>query len=360
MKTLFITRPINPPWTEGTKNLIRQIIELSDDYYYLSSETKQQALHVYSGNSWGLQNKLRLLVFLIISRRLHQFDQFVLAFSPSQFTAQILALICRWRNPRARIVQFIPSLPQSINQHELSRILVTNRYIVISDTTYYKISKHLQGQSISIFKLRPFINPQLNYTITTKDILSNPTVVYPGEYSSRLQAFPLILDIIKCVVSQRPNIHFVLACRIFSAEEQSVEKQITNWAQQHGYSQNITQLNETPKIFDLIGNASIVIFPAVTMGNKFDIPLVLIESLFFNTPVLISDIQPLAELYKHDHALQKEFTLPLQPSVWCQKIINLLDKPHNLHSTDRLKHYVQQHFMLAQQANKLVDFLDGK
>ena len=67
----------------------------------------------------------------------------------------------------------------------------------------------------------------------------------------------------------------------------------------------------------------LVIFPATTMQGKFNLPLVLIESLACGTPVVISPISPISEYSKH-----KGFITPSVNTAvaFMEAIRNTLDK----------------------------------
>lgn len=88
---------------------------------------------------------------------------------------------------------------------------------------------------------------------------------------------------------------FIFASRIRKKKDKIFEEKIKSEAENRGLVKYITFLNTVQDMIRLISEIDINIYPVATMERKFDLPLVLIESLAAGKPILYSDIPPLNE-----------------------------------------------------------------
>jgi len=180
-------------------------------------------------------------------------------------------------------------------------------------------------------------------------------ILYPGEYSARLKSFPLLTDIMIPLLKKTKGLELVFACRIFSSKELKIEKKIINLASQNGIGKKCVFLNYVKDISKLIKNSDLIIFPAEQMRGKFDIPLVLIESLMLGKIVLVSDINPLEEIYKYDKGLSKELVIPNKIELWQDKIKKALKMDRK---SDMIKYFQKNFSFDAKKIKNLINFIN--
>ncbi|MBM4372072.1 MAG: glycosyltransferase [Deltaproteobacteria bacterium] len=82
--------------------------------------------------------------------------------------------------------------------------------------------------------------------------------------------------------------------------------------------------NELERMEDLVAAATVQVLPAESLFAKMDIPLVLLESLREEVPVVIADVLPLAELLERPVGLAVS---PAAPARLAEAVLTLLDSP---------------------------------
>lgn len=354
MKTLFVTRPLDPPWNEGTKNLFSQIVPLHSHFSSLTSAPTSNSLNIYKSPQWNTKNKLILTKHLTFNPQMKEFDQFVFAFSPNAFNIRILSNIVKKRFSSKRIIQFIPSLDPQL---DLKKMLIGDKFIVISNFTHDRLVQAKVDPS-NILLLNPFVNTGMldTFVSTAQTHETNKiNILYLGEYSKRLGSFPFLYQLGKKLLATYPNVTLTLACRLFSKEDQKQENIVKNSLAEQGFENRVSFLNFVPEVYQLIQDSTFMVFPATHMGDKFDIPLVLLESLYLNKPTFVSNIAPLPEAYKFDQELAHKYVLENDVNLWLDAIAHEIKKPQ--HTTQTLQTYVNTHFSLPPQQDKIVSFL---
>ena len=122
----------------------------------------------------------------------------------------------------------------------------------------------------------------------------------------------------------RSDAHFVFACRIKQDLSRLEEQRIRVWINERGLERRVHFFNELDRIHHLVAAATVQVLPAESLYAKMDIPLVLLESLREEVPVVIADILPLAELLERPVGL----TVPPEaPSQLAEAVLELLDSP---------------------------------
>ena len=70
-----------------------------------------------------------------------------------------------------------------------------------------------------------------------------------------------------------------------------------------GLSDHVVYTDPVPDMPSLYNLADVVVFPILTMGLKFDVPLAVVEAMACAKPVVISDLPLLAEFSSAENAV---------------------------------------------------------
>jgi len=311
-KILLISRAISSPRDEWTKNIMKWIVDTRPaqvDFFTNKENAYKHWFTVYTENSIWLWQKMRLFFFLLFKANLKTYDNIVIWFSPSKVMIVIFKLLFLLKNfSKDHLIQFIPSLRKWC---EVSNLLLSKRVITISDYTADLLEKSWIEDILSINPFSLSLSSWLDEeTAYRKNKISydetKKYVLYLGEYSERVGSFPLLTDIISSKLSESDDIVFILACRIFSEKEKAYEWTIKN---KFAWDKRVIFMNHVPKIYGLIAMVDACVFPWKSAGNKFDIPLVLLEWLMMWKHTFVSDYPPFNEVYKYDKSLAKKYLL---------------------------------------------------
>ncbi len=132
---------------------------------------------------------------------------------------------------------------------------------------------------------------------------SDFVITYPGEYL-RLGDMDTIVKTIIQISSQIKSMKLVLACRIRNKQEADKKLEIIQTFKEAGLESSVIYTDTVADMAALFNLSDIVMFPAEKMSRgKFVIPLAVIEAMACAKPVIISDIDELAELSQNNNLL---------------------------------------------------------
>lgn len=310
---LIISKPLSPPWNDSGKNLVKDLL----------NHTTKNRYHVFSHQGYSF-NKKNIITEQIdtnekksrpsyiqkskILLRLLKPDPHIniyhFFFTPNILTSLFARFAIRFKNKKT--IQNISSSPK--NYKKLKNLIFADRIIVLSE---YNKQKLLENGVRNVTKINPGIElkdskPQIAYSSLKKvsiDLSNKPVVLFPGDYEFS-KAHSTILECMLNVLREIPNLKFVFACRIKTNQTKKIEILVKSKVKNMGISKSVIFLNEVENMQELIRMCDLVIFPAKSLYAKMDIPLVLIESLFEQKPIVISDIPPLNEIMKAEAGIK--------------------------------------------------------
>jgi glycosyltransferase involved in cell wall biosynthesis len=125
---------------------------------------------------------------------------------------------------------------------------------------------------------------------------SDIVVFYGGSYY--LEGWETLRDAILSACKAERRIKFILACRLVFAEDIVKKTRIQAAAEREGFKDRVVFLDSVENIAELLALSDIGIFPPTKMWGKSEIPMILLEALAMEKPIVISDIPPLNEIMK--------------------------------------------------------------
>lgn len=305
----FATRPIGPPWDEASKNLVFQIVQNLDTFSFVlltyagenklldkSTVIEKKIYSRAKSRQVTLGQKLSFFIALIMSdASIYHFY-----FTPELYSSRILRIIKKFKKGK-----FLQTFATPLQRKELIPLLAFGDAIVVqSDHSLQNMAKNgvHNAQRIYLAVDTDTVKPGIDIKATRNRLNIGPSqrvIIYAGNYYLGCND-----DLIKTIVTlckKDKTITFILACRIANPEEDLPERdRVEKALREEQLAGQIIFLEQVESMLQLLALADIHIFPARKMFSKADIPLVLLESLALEIPVIITDIPPLNEIMKDD------------------------------------------------------------
>ena len=343
-KILLFTRPLVPPWDEGSKNLAFQIALHSQGDFCFHLLTDQSGLlekelpfekklclktePLFFSGRLDWKNKTQLMKRIFQPNLKADLIHFL--FTPRLVTSRIF----RWRlkNKPVKTIQTIATLNDEwVDKPQLAKkILFADLVVAQSRHTLQRLEKlGLNARLIYPgIDLKKFIPTGQDENLG-KELGIHPNdfvLLFTGEYD-RLEATDDILEAFYLLEKQKQTekLKIILACRLKTARDRKIKQTVQTEIARRGWKKNFVFLDFAEDMVKLYNLADLNIFPVRKMAGKFDIPLVLIESMACGKPVLVSDLPVLRELIQDD---SNGVVVPAaNPEKLAEKILWLKNNP---------------------------------
>jgi glycosyltransferase involved in cell wall biosynthesis len=330
---LFVSKPIAPPWNDSGKNLVRDVARgLTRHTATLMVRTGDEPdagtarlRSVYAAHAGGfapaLADQARVFGHLAVARG-HQLWHFFFAPNPKSCFAGRAAT--RLRNMRS--VHTISSAPR--DAQAIVRLLFADINVVLSDHTEQRLGNAGLAAERMV-RIPPAIEPLTPVDDARRRALRSelalpldaPIVLYPGDLEFG-EGGPLMIEAQRQL--KKRGVVLVMACRAKTARAREVETALRERATQYALNDSTFWLGETPRIHDLLACADVVALPSADLYAKMDYPLVLLEAMSLERPVLVASGGAAEELCDDDAAVA---VTPHADAV-AHEITRLLDDAH--------------------------------
>ncbi|MBK8215693.1 MAG: glycosyltransferase family 4 protein [Myxococcales bacterium] len=318
-RVLFVSKPIAPPWHDGSKNLVRDVAENLVDAVptVMTTEAFSEANDlrpfvrvepVYregGGFSPALFANARVLSRLLRGEP-HDLWHFVFAPNPASSAAALFAK--RFRRAlgfRGPVVQTIASAPRSFDG--VARLVFGDRVVALSEWTRGRlVGAGVKGVPIEVIPpcaRAPEVPAEADVeALRQKHGLFGKVVLYPGDIEhSRgarnvVSAFPGML-------SRHPDVTLVLACRKKTPRAEGAERELSDAIARAGLSSKVRFVGEVASMPTLLAASDVVAFPVDDLYGKVDVPLVLLEALALGVPMVVAGGGPLEALGDAAHVV---------------------------------------------------------
>lgn len=313
MKIMMVTSPVCPPWDNGTKNLAYSLAtRIKNEHFYLLT-TKNCALQhdnitfekIYT-NSKAAMSLLQQTYLFIEILKSKDVDIFHFIFRPNELTSFASKRILNFKKKKS--IQTIHNIiPEGI---DIKKLVFADYLVVSSD---YMKDKFINAGIKNVFKINPGID-QDEFKPKPKDSMllekfrinkDELIVLYAGDYTNS-RGVDCVADALPIVFNARPDTKFIFACRVKKKSEEDREEDIKTKVNRQGFTDKIIFLRTFPNMYELINLCDISILPLISTIEKVDIPLVLLESLALEKPIVISNVEPLTEIMKSEVGLVVE------------------------------------------------------
>ncbi len=306
MRVFMVTKPISPYWDEGSKNLAFNIAKRIKDIEFDMLTVKNVKLPKIDNITYhcfypinalnlpkiGFIEKFKLF-FKVFTKK--DVDIYHFIFTPRLSSSLVADIFFSFSKKKS--IQTI-STPLKITQ--LRKCLFADKIIVLSDWSKKRILK--LGYN-NVVKINPGIDLDKFSPSNIKDVRKklglqkdDTVILFPSEYSPS-RGTRIFLRIIKNLIDYSPKVKIIFACRIRGKEDKIEKKFLIEEVRNLGMEREVTFLDRIDFMPELIRSSDIVVFPSLSPFLKMEIPMVLLEALALQRPIVITDIPPLNEIF---------------------------------------------------------------
>jgi glycosyltransferase involved in cell wall biosynthesis len=331
-RVLFVSKPVVPPWNDGSKNLVRDIaahltrarptVLTTPGSQPLGDRVTAEPVYRSGGGfAPALSANARVLARLLTGDA-HDVWHFV--FAPNHASSGAARFARRARRAagwRGRVVQTVASAPRRFE--DAPRMLFGDRVVVLSDWMRARLVG-AGAPSRDIQVIPPCASPP---DVPTPDALARvraryalgdgPIVVYPGDYEVSTGA-ATVARAAASMLQQVPSARVVFACRMKTAGAAAAREATLAVTSGPGLVDRVAHVGEIADLHALLAAASVVAFPVDDLYGKVDIPLVVLEALSLGVPLVLARGGPL------ETVASARFVEPGDPGALAGQIVDLL------------------------------------
>ena len=306
MRVLFVSKPVMPPWNDGSKNLVRDVashvrlieptIMVAPGAPSLGARVRREPVYGIAGIFAPSNNAL------VLNRLLfgHPLDAWNFVFAPnlrSSSAARAAMVAQRARGWNGPVVQTVASRPKEF--HGSSSLFFGDIVVALSEWT----RQRLRDAGVHERRIR-LIAPcaEAPRHVTAEEIRAfrdahelgdGPVVVYPGDLEVSTGA-RTVAEAAPEMLRRIPGLRIIFACRPKSARAQGLENELR--AELGGAMPFVRFLGQVPDMAVLQATADVLVFPVDDLYGKVDLPLVILEALALGTPMVLARGGPLEEI----------------------------------------------------------------
>jgi phosphatidylinositol alpha-1,6-mannosyltransferase len=333
-RILFVSKPIAPPWHDGSKNLVRDIachltsarptVMTTPGAPSIGERVTQEAVYAEPGRfAPGLVANARVVRRLLAGDP-HDAWHFVFAPNPASSTAARVARRARraagWRG---FVVQTVASAPRSFEG--VGRWMFGDVIVVLSEWMRGRLMGAGVKQPIRV--IPPCAEAPRAPTNAARDdvrkrleIGPGPMVLYPGDYEVSRGA-STVARAVAAIVRAVPDAHVVFACRAKTPRSAVAARALQDDLRRAGVAERTRHVGEVDDMPALLANASAIAFPVDDLYGKVDLPLVLLEALALGVPMVLARGGPLEAI------ASARFVDPDDDVALAAEVVHLLKKP---------------------------------
>lgn len=303
-RILFVGKPLEPPWNDSSKNLVRDLALGLERYQPRAlgraggprelGRVRIDPVHPAGRGAFGsgLGEQARVLFELLRGERADLWHFF---FAPNPKTSGVARAAARARH--VRTIQTVCSVPKE--SVELGKVLFAERVVVLSRHTEQRFlaAGIARERLVRIPPAAPPLEPLDGAaSLAARRAFgvpeAAPLLVYPGDLEFGSGA----LVSIEAHARLPADTWLLLACRPKTARAARVERELRLRSEKLGSAARVAFTGETSRILELIAAADAVVLPSEVAYAKMDYPLVLLEAMALARPVVVSLGTPAAEL----------------------------------------------------------------
>jgi len=303
---MMVSKPVRPPWTDSSKNLVRDVVTWSERTHYALMggadfepawpRVRWDPVYKDVGRyAPGLKQNLRAFGHLLGADA--QVGLFHFFFAPNPLTCNALRPIAALK--RRPTVHSVCSVPSSFEGIE--RLLFADVVVALSEWTSSRLTEAGVG---GVRHIPPGIDPSVLQPDPSSDlpdrlgVRDRAVILFAGDYEIGGGAEALV-EALPQVLERAPDAVLILACRLKTAKAKEHEERVRDKARAAGLADRIVFLNEVDRMGDLLALAQVVTLPVTSTYRKMDIPLVLLEAMALGIPVVVSETDPIRETVAH-------------------------------------------------------------
>jgi glycosyltransferase involved in cell wall biosynthesis len=303
---LYVSKPIVPPFHDGSKNLVRDLAETISwratvmgqhgvDATLSSRVHVAPVYHASVGFAPGLRSNFEALRAVLRTRDI---DLWHFVFAPSPKTAVVANLLRTLK--RLPLLQTVASAPAKFVRPGLLGRLSPSLWfgdVVVVHSEHTRARTRRSDVHVIYPCAREVIprgHNELALALEKYGLRGEPFVLFPGDYEVSLGAARTLAAVQDFAAE---GIRTVFACRPKTVHAAKKKQSLVDSAKGFGLS-----LEKSPLFLDTVDMHALlqacvgVVFPVDDLFGKVDLPLVLLEALSLGKPVITTGEGPLVEL----------------------------------------------------------------
>jgi glycosyltransferase involved in cell wall biosynthesis len=306
-RVLFVSKPIVPPWHDGSKNLVRDLatnltrsrptVLTTPQAGPLGDGVAAEPVYAAAGKFAPAFSANARVLFRLLGGDPHDIWHFVFAPSAATGAAARLARSVRQAGGwRGKTIQTIASAPRRFN--DVPRLLFGDRVVVLSEWMRARlIGAGASAHNLSVIppcarEPAPRAADAAARVRQRYGIGEGPIILYPGDYEVSTGAMTVARamgEIIRSV----PDAKFVFACRAKTGGAETARRAVVLETSDPELAARVVHVGEIDDMHELLGAAHAVAFPVDDLYGKVDVPLVVLESLALRVPLVLARGGPL-------------------------------------------------------------------
>lgn len=340
-RILLLTRPICPPWDEGSKNFAYTLAKYAGDFeIHLLTFGKVDDLpenviqhQIYFSSQLNFSQKYRLFKFL---RKAKDFDIIHSLFTPTKSNSFFIKLALK--NKKAKFIQTVATLREDLySAKNFKKILFGDQIITYSDYAKEKLEKigfnHVKriypGIDVNLYSPAPKKQELMKKFETDEDDF---VINYTGEYVRLGDMDDIVASFID-LAKIKNNFKLHLAVRVKNEKDAWKKREIAKKFKKDGVLDKVAFIDDGSYTMEDIYNLSdISIFPARTMAGKFDIPLAVIEAMACGKPVIASSLERLKYFLNNENSI---LIAPGNREALKENILYLFNNPEKKYDLEK-------------------------
>ena len=309
-RVLFVSKPVVPPWHDGSKNLVRDVVThlkrakptvlTTPGAAGLGERVTCEAVYSDSGRfAPGLTANARVLGRLL---RGDAHDAWHFFFAPnvaSSSAARVARAARRALGWRGRVFQTVASAPRRFEG--AAPLLFGDVVVVLSEHTRARfLAAGVEGRRLRVIPpcaaAPSAVDDAARARVREQHGLGDgPIVLYPGDYEVSVGA-DTVARAVRSIVQAVPEARVVFACRPKTSEAAGARARIERELAEDELAQYTRHVGEVAELAPLLAAATAVVFPVDDLYGKVDIPLVLLEAMAMGVPLVVARGGPLEAL----------------------------------------------------------------
>ncbi len=309
-RVLFVSKPIAPPWNDGSKNLVRDVanhlvrakptVMTTAGGPPLGPRVAMDEVYTEPGRfAPGLAQNARVVGRLVTDSG-HDVWHFV--FAPNPASSSVARASIRGRRIfgwKGRVVQTVASAPRNFDG--VAGLLFGDAIVCVSEWMRGRLIG--SGARKPVRVIPPCVDaprkPVVEAIRATRAALGvpqdAPIVLYPGDYEVSRGA-ATVAKAVAAIAAAVPAAFVVFACRAKTPRSAEARAAVENDLRAAGLLGKTRHAGDVPDMPALLAASSVVAFPVDDLYGKVDVPLVLLEAMALGVPIVVAAGGPLEAL----------------------------------------------------------------
>lgn len=309
-RVLFVSKPVTPPWNDGSKNLVRDVaahlrvarptVMTSRGAASLGPNVVSEPVYRDAGRfAPSVTANARVALRLVLGDPL---DVWHFVFAPNPLSSNVASVARRTRRIagwRGAVVQTIASAPRSFEG--VSRWLFGDVVVALSEHTRGRlVAAGVPSDRVRVVPPcarapRSLSDAEARAVRAKYGLGDGPVVLYPGDYEVSRGA-ETVARATPAIASGCPEATVVYACRKKTAAAGEAQARVERKNAALGVSNRTRHLGEIDDMGALLAIATVIVFPVDDLYGKVDLPLVLLEAMALGVPIVVAGGGPLDAL----------------------------------------------------------------